>query len=41
MYSDGKAHARAALIIKNSIRYYKIGKYQRDFLQAISIMVEN
>jgi len=29
------------LIIKSDIKHYKIGKFQREFLQAASIMVKN
>jgi hypothetical protein len=36
-----KAHGGIALIINNSIRHYKISKYQREFLQAASIVVED
>jgi len=30
-----------AFIIRNSIRHDEIGKYQREFLQIISIVIEN
>jgi len=38
MHPDAKAHEET-LIIRNSIRYYEIGKYQREFLQATSVMI--
>jgi len=39
MQPDGKAHGEIVLIhtIRGSIRHYEIGKYQREFLQAISV----
>jgi len=40
MHPDAKAHSRIALIIRSSIKYYEINKYQRDFLQTTSVMVE-
>jgi len=40
MYPDGKAHGETAIIIKSSIKHYEIDKYQRDFLQATSVMIE-
>jgi len=39
MQLDGKAHGRTALMTRSSIRY-EIGKYQREVLQATSIVVE-
>jgi len=41
MHPDGKAHERTVLIIKSNIKHYEIGKYQREFLQATSIAVED
>jgi len=41
MFPDGKTHGGAALIIKSNVRHYKIGKHQRDFLQAINGVVEH
>jgi len=41
MRLDGKAHGDTALIIRSDIKHYEITKYQREFLQATSIMVEN
>jgi len=38
MHPDGKAHGGTALIIR-SIKHYKIGKFQREFLQTTGIMV--
>jgi len=40
MHRDGRAHGGTALIIRSSIKHYEIGKYQRDFLQVTSIVVE-
>jgi len=40
MLSDDKAHGGTAFIIRSSIKYYEINKYQRDFLQATSVVVE-
>jgi hypothetical protein len=40
MHSDGKSHGEIALIIKSSIRHCEIGKYQREFLQITSVLVE-
>jgi predicted nucleotidyltransferase len=40
MYRDYKDHGETALIMRNDIRHYEIGKYQREFLQATSIMIE-
>jgi hypothetical protein len=42
IYFDGKAFdGGTTLIIRSSIRHYEIGKYQREFLQATSIVVED
>jgi len=41
MHSDDKAHGGTALIIRNNIKHYKIDKFQTEFLQATSIVVEN
>jgi len=40
MHSDSKAYGRKVLTIKNNNRRYEIGKYQREFLEAINIIVE-
>jgi len=39
--APGKTHEGTALIIRSDIRHYEIGKYQREFLQDTSIMVED
>jgi len=36
MHPDGKIHGGTALIIRNSIKHYKIDKHQRDFLPQVS-----
>jgi len=41
MHPDIKAHGGTALIIGSDIKYYEIGKFQREFLQATSIVVED
>jgi len=41
MHPNGKVHGGIALIIKSSVRHYEIGKYQREFLQAINAMNED
>jgi len=38
LHPDGKTHGGIALMIRNSIRYYEIGKYQRDYLQIRSVV---
>jgi len=40
MHSDDKVYGETILIIR-SIRHYEIGKYQREFLQATNIVVED
>jgi len=40
MHTDGKAYDGIALIIRSSIKHYEIDKYQKDFLQTTSVMVE-
>jgi len=40
MHPDDKAHGGTAIIIKSSIKHYEIDKYQKDFLQATSVMME-
>jgi len=40
MHPDGEAHGSTALIIRSDIKHYEISKYQREFLQATSIVVE-
>jgi len=41
MHPDGKPHGGTTVIIRSDIKYYKIGKFQREFLQAISIVVKD
>jgi hypothetical protein len=43
MHSDEKIHRRTALIIRSSIRkqYYETDKYQREYLQVTSIVIED
>jgi len=41
MHPDSKVHGKIALIIRSDIKHYEIGKFQREFLQAISIVVED
>jgi len=41
MHSDDKAYGGTTLIIRSSTRYYEISKYQREFLQVTSIVVED
>jgi len=41
VHSDGKVHGGIALIVRSSIRYYEIGKYQKEFLQTIKIVLED
>jgi len=41
MYSDNKAHGETAFIIRSDIKCYEIGKFQREFLQATSMVVED
>jgi hypothetical protein len=38
---DDKAYGGITFIIRSSIRHHKTGKYQREFLQTISILVKN
>jgi len=40
MHSDGIAHGETAVIIRSDIKHYEIGKFQREFLQATSIVVK-
>jgi len=40
MHPDGKAHGGTAIIIRSSIKHYKIDKHQKDFLQATNVMME-
>jgi len=41
MHPDGKTHGGIALIIRSDIKRYEIDKFQREFLQATSIMIED
>jgi len=41
MHPDGKAYGEIALIIKSDIKHYEIGKFQKEFLHANSIVVED
>jgi exonuclease III len=41
IHFDGKPHGGTALIVRSDIKHYEIGKYQREFLQANSIAVED
>jgi hypothetical protein len=41
MHPDGKADGGTALIIRRDIKHYEIGKYQREYLQVTSIVVED
>lgn len=40
-HPDGTSHGGTAIIIKSNIKHYEIQKYERDFLQATSIVVED
>jgi hypothetical protein len=40
-HPEGKAHGGTAVIIKNSIKYYELKKYETQHLQATSIALEN
>jgi len=40
MHPDGKVHGGTALIIRSDIKRYE-SKFQREFLQATSIAVED
>jgi hypothetical protein len=41
MHPDSKAYGSTALIIRSDVKHYEINKYQREFLQAISIVIED
>jgi len=41
MDPDGKIHGEITFIIRSSIRHYEISKYQKEFLQAINVMIED
>jgi len=41
IHPDGKAYGGSALIIRSNIEYYEIDKFQRKFLQATNIMVDD
>jgi len=41
IHPDSKAYGGTALIIRSNIKYYEIGKFQREFLQATSIVGED
>jgi len=38
IHLDGKVHRETILIIRSEIERYEIGKFQREFLQTISII---
>jgi len=38
MHPDNKTYVETVLIIKSGIRYYEVSKYQREFLQIISVV---
>jgi len=40
LHLDGKAYGGIVLLIKSSIRYHEIDKYQKDFLQPTSVVAE-
>jgi len=39
--ADDKAYGGTAVIIRSDIKHYEIDKFQREFLQAISIVIED
>jgi len=41
MHSHDKAHTGTTFIIRNDINHYEIDKFQKEFLQATSIMIED
>jgi len=41
MYSDGKGRGGTALIIRSNVKHYEIGKFQTEFLQTTSIVIED
>jgi len=41
MHSDGKIHGGTAFIIRSDIKHYEISKYEKESLQATSIVVED
>lgn len=40
-HPDGTAHGGSAIIIRNSIKHYEIQKYEKEYLQATSLVVED
>lgn len=40
-HPDGTCHAGAAVIVKNSIKHHLHRKFQEDYLQALTITVED
>jgi len=40
-HPDGTGHGGTAIIIKNSIKHYELDKYDREYLQATTIMIED
>lgn len=40
-HPDGKAHGGSAIIIKNTIKHYELQKYEKEYLQATSVVVED
>lgn len=41
MHPDGTTHGGTAIIMKNNIRHHELDKYNKDFLQATTIKVED
>jgi len=41
MHPNGKAHEETVLVIRGDIKDYEISKFQREFLQATSIVIED
>lgn len=40
-HPDGSAHGGTAIIIKNVIKHHEIQKYDKDYLQATSVVIED
>ncbi|KMQ90710.1 reverse transcriptase [Lasius niger] len=41
MHPDSTAHGGSAVIIRNNIKHYEANKFQKDFLQATSVIIED
>jgi len=41
MHLDDKTHGETAVIIKGDVKRYEIDKFQRKFLQVVSIVVKD